>query len=285
MRMSWGIYLAVSVFLVSLNGLWHKSLLRAGDSDPKAQAIVFLSIGGVLAILIALLRGTFHPAFPSFLLGNFLIVAIFSTLAFIFCYQAYKLIGASEIAILLATGSLWRVMGAMVFLHERPTSIQIIGAIVILIGTTIALYNKKKFPLNRGTMLVLVAAFFFALSDTSGYRILQTMDASSYQIYTQFLPVVLLLLLYPKTIKKIGYYFTKERGIKMMFLSFGDVIAMLALFFAYQAGGKASIISPLSATRVILTVLLAALFLGERENMRNKLLGAVTTVVGIMLLV
>lgn len=283
--MPWQLFLVISVFLVSLNGLWHKSLMKGDNSDPKAQTIVFLGIGGVFALLITLLRGTFHLEFPLYLLGNFLVVAVFSTLAFIFCYQAYKLIGASEIAILLATGSLWRVIGATLFLQETPTLIQVLGAIVILSGTIIALYNKKKFNVNKGTVLVLVAAFFFAFSDISGYRILQTMDASSYQIYTQFLPVILLLLFYPKTIKKIGYYFARDRAIKMILLSFGDVLGMLALFFAYQAGGKASIISPLSATRVILTVVLAALFLGERENVKNKVLGATITVVGIMLLV
>lgn len=282
--MPWEIYLAISVFLISLNGLWHKSLMRGDNSDPKAQTIVFLSLGGVFALAIALLRGTFHPEFPIYLLSNFLIVAASSTIAFVFCYQAYQLIGASEIAILLATGSLWRVIGATLFLHETPTPLQILGAIIILAGTAIALYSQKKFSVNKGTVLVLVAALFYACSDISGYRILQTMDASSYQIYTQFLPVILLLLIYPKTIKKISYYFTKERGMKMMLLSLGDVLGMLALFLAYQAGGKASVISPLSATRVMLTVILAALFLHERENLRNKMVGAVVTVVGIMLL-
>lgn len=282
--MLWQIYLLVSVFLISLNGLWHKSLMKGDNSDPKAQTIVFLGIGGIFALAIALLRGTFHPIFPMSLLGSFLIVGTFSSLAYVLSYRAYQMIGAAEIAIFLSTGSLWRVLGAFLFLHEALTPTHILGTFVIISGIVLALFNERRFKINKGIVLVLFAAFFFAFSDISGYHILKTMDASSYQIYTQFLPVLLLILTFPRTIKKLEYYFTKERALKMTLLSIGDVLGMLALFLAYQAGGKASVISPLSATRVILTVILAAIFLGERDNMKNKLIGAVVTVVGIMLL-
>lgn len=282
--MTWWMFLSVSVFLTSLNGLWHKSLMRGDHSDPQAQTVVFLGIGGLFAIAIALLRGTFQPVFPINLLGNLLIVGFFSTIAYVLSYRAYQLIGAAEVAIFLATGSLWRVIGATLFLHEKLTPSHIAGTIAILFGVAVALYNERKFKLNKGTLLVLAAAFFSAFSDISGYRVLQTMDASSYQLYAQFLPVILILLFNPKTIKKVSYYLTKDRGTKMIFLSMGDVLGMLALFLAYQAGGKASVISPLSSTRIILTVLLAALFLKEREQLKNKLLGATITVVGIMLL-
>ena len=213
-----------------------------------------------------------------------MVVGLFSTIAYVLSYRANQLIGAAEIAIFLATGSLWRVIGAAIFLDESLTLPHIAGTIVILFGVAIALYNERKFTINKGILLVLIAAFFSAFSDISGYHILQTMDASSYQVYTQFLPVLLLLLFYPKTVKKLGYYFTKDRGIKMATLSIGDVLGMLALFLAYQAGGQASVISPLSSTRIILTVLLAALFLKEREHLKNKIAGATVTVIGIMLL-
>ncbi|MBI4099882.1 hypothetical protein HY440_02645 [Candidatus Microgenomates bacterium] len=45
-----------------------------------------------------------------------------------------------------------------------------------------------------------------------------------------------------------------------------------------------SSIGPMRATSVILSVILAAIFLKERNNLRNKLIGAMVTVVGVAVL-
>ncbi|PWU23695.1 hypothetical protein C5B42_02190 [Candidatus Cerribacteria bacterium 'Amazon FNV 2010 28 9'] len=282
--MPWQLYLIASIFFISLNGLWHKSLMKGDNSDPKAQTVVFLSVGGIFVLLLSLLQGGIHLQFSPSLLANFAIVGVFSTIAYVLSYRAYQLIGAGEIAIFLSTGRLWTVIGAALFLHEVLTPIHILGTLIILLGIAIALYDQKKFKLNQGVVLVLIAGFLNGCSDVSGYHILQSMDAPTYQVIVQFLPVLLILMFFPKTIKKIKYYCTNERALKMTLLGIGDALGMLSLYLAYQAGGKASIISPLSATRVILTVALAALFLHERDRLGNKLIGAVITIVGVMFL-
>jgi len=282
--MSWQILLILSIIFLSFNGLFHKSLLKDDKSDPRAQAIVFLGIGGILSIVIALVRGKFLIEFSPSLVFNFLTLAIFATIAYVLKYRGFQLINASEVVIFSTTSKFWNVVGASIFLHEIITIQKIIGTLIILIGIAVTMYVDKKIKINKGIFFTLAAALLFGLTDINGYYILQTMDASNYQIYFYLLPVFALLLIQPSSIKKLSYYLKYDRALKVTALAIFDTLGMLALFFAYQVGGKASVIGPLSATKVIVTVVLAIIFLKERDNITKKLVGSMIAVIGVVLL-
>jgi drug/metabolite transporter (DMT)-like permease len=222
--------------------------------------------------------------FPSPLIANFLILAVFGTIAYILKYRGFQLISASEVVIFSTTSKLWNVVGAALFLHEAVTVQKMLGTLIILAGIAVTMYVNKKFVVNKGIVVVLIGAVLFGLTDINGYFILQSMDASNYQIYFYLVPVLALLLAQPHIIKKISYYFKLDRSLKVTALAIFDTLGMLTLFAAYQAGGKASILGPLSATKIIVTVVLAILFLKERDNIPRKLIGAVITVFGVILL-
>lgn len=282
--MPWQVLLVVSILFLSLNGLFHKSLLGDDRSDPRAQAVVFLGLGGLISVVIAYFRGNLRLEFPEELIINFLILAIFGTIAYVLKYRSYQLISTSEVVIFSTTSKFWNVIGASIILHEAITIQKIIGTIVIIIGVAITVYADKKFKVNKGILIVLLAAILFGLTDINGYYMLGSMDASSYQILFYLLPVIALLLFQPKLMKKVPYYFKPDRALKVIALAIFDTLGMLALFFAYQMGGSASIIGPLSATKVIVTVVLAIIFLKERNNLTNKLVGSVIAVIGAILL-
>jgi len=282
--MSWQFLLILSIIFLSCNGLFHRSLLKDDNSDPKAQTIVFLTLGGIITIFIALLRGKLQLEFSPVLIFNFLVLAIFATIGYVLRYRGFQLINASEIAIFASTSKFWNVIWAFIFLNEVITLPKVLGSIIILVGIAITMYVDKKFKINKGILLVLFAAILSGLTDINGYYILQSMDASSYQIYFYFLPVLALILVAPATVKKIPFYFRKDRAIKMAALSMFDALGMFTLFLAYQAGGQASVLGPLSATKIIVTVILAMIILKERDHIKNKLAGAVVTIIGIILL-
>lgn len=282
--MHWQLYLLISILLISCNGLFHRSLMKDDRSHPIAQTIVFLGLGGIIAVIIALVQGKLTLSFPAALTGNFLLLIFLSTPAYLLTYRAYQLIGASEIVLLLSTGRLWNVVGAALFLHETITLLHVLGAIIILVGIAITLHDKKKFTINKGVVFVLFAAFLYGMSDINGYYLLRTINATNFLIYSEFLPVIALLIIQPTVIKKLHYYLQAGIATKALLLSFCDAVGSLALFLSYQAGGKASVIGPLSATRVLVTVVLAMVILRERNNIRNKIIGAIITLCGVVLL-
>lgn len=258
--------------------------MKDDRSDSRAQTIVFLGIGGIIAIFIAFIQGKLQLSFPIFLIWNFILLIVLSTPAYLLTYRSYQLIGASEVVLFLTTGRLWNVVGATLFLHESVTAMKVLGAVIILVGIGIVLYDKKNFTLNKGVVFALIAAFLFGMNDINGFYILKTVKAANFLIYAELLPVIALLFIQPKIVKKLTYYFKKDKAIKVFALGLFDVIGSLALFLSYQAGGKASVIGPLSSTRVIITVILAMLILKERNNITNKIIGAVVTLIGVMLL-
>lgn len=282
--MNWEIYLAISIILISLNGLFHRSILKDGSSDSRVHTIVFLGVGGIIAFILALLQGKFQFNFPPQLIPNFILLILLSTPAFVFSYRAYQLIGASEVLIFLTTGRLWNVVGAYFFLHEPLTAQKILGALIIFTGIAIVLFEKKKFKLNIGAVFALTAAFLFGMNDINGYYILRSVNATNFLIFGNLLPVFALVLIQPQLIKKISFYFKKQIAIKILVLCTIDTLGTIALYLAYQVGRNASVIGPLSATRVLLSVILATIVLKERNNLTNKIIGAVITVVGVIFL-
>ncbi len=167
--MSWYLYLIISILLISCNGLFHRSLLKDDDSSPQAQTIVFLGFGGIIAIVIAVIQGKLSLFFPLGLTWNFLLLILMLTPAYLLKYRPYQLIGASEVVMFSVTGRLWTVIGAYFFLHEVITLKIIMGAILILAGVMLTRYEKKKFVLNKGVGIVLLASFLFGLGDINGY--------------------------------------------------------------------------------------------------------------------
>lgn len=282
--MHWLIYLSISILLLSCNGLFHRSLLKDDGSSPQAQTLLFLGLGGIIAILIALIQGKLNLNFPPLLVWNFLLLILLFTPAYLLKYRGFQLIGASEVVMLAITGRMWNVFGAWLFLHETVTFRMIVGVVLILGGVMLARYERGKFALNKGVIFVLISAALFGLGEINGFYILRTYDSSNFLIYSYLLPVAALLLFQPQTVGKLKYYLYKGRAVKMGLLSLCDSLGMLMLYLSYQAGGKAAVIGPLRSASIIITVLLAMVILKERDNIQNKLLGTFVTVAGVILL-
>jgi uncharacterized membrane protein len=281
--MSWQILVALSVLLFSFNNLFHKVLMRDAQSDPYAQTIAFYGLGGIFALFVSLFRGGFHYQISFNQLPFFFLLAVFGTAAPVLGFKAFKLIEASEISILQSSQRLWIVLGAFLLLHESFSIYKLVGAVIILLGITIAQWKKQRFVFNYGVLFILLASLSYAIAEIISFFILRNFDAVSFNVYNCFLPVMALIIFTPKTIKKLAYYFKPKRGLNISIVSVTDTLATFLLFFAYQAGRNASQIAPIMATQTIISVLLATVILKEKNNWINKLIGAIIVVIGLIL--
>jgi len=283
--MPWQFFLLSSIIFTSCNGLFHRSLLKHEDSSPQAQTIAFLGLGGLIAVTIALLQGKLNLFFPIALLPNFILLALLFTPAYLIKYRAYQLIGASEVVMFAVTARLWNVIGAYLFLDEVITLKVILGAMLILAGVMLTRFEQRRFVINQGVIFVLFSAFLMGFGDVNGFYILKTYDSTNYLVYSELLPVITLLFLQPKSLKKVRYYFHRGRALKIFLLSLFDALGMLALYLAFTAGGNVSVIGPLKATSLIITTILAIIILRERNNITNKLMGSAIATMGVLLLI
>jgi drug/metabolite transporter (DMT)-like permease len=281
--MTWQLFLLISIFSSSLKGILFRVLMRQVNSDPKAQSIAFLSISGVLALLVALIRGFRFPTLP-LLLPNFMAMIFLLTLAPLFIFRALQLTGASDVAIFLSSQWLWTVLGSFVFLGERATLLKIAGTVFLLSGVVLISWEKHKIEIKKGELFALLAGLLYGLSYVNGFYILQSLDAFSFAVYASFLPAATLVIAQPSTIKRLKFYTSLKNAINVFTTALLDTIATISFYLAYQVGRNASQISPLSATPVMLTIIFSAIFLKERENLLKKIAGSAIIVSGVALI-
>lgn len=281
--MSWQLFITLSVVLFSLNNLFHRVLMKEEKSDPYIQTIMFYGLGGIFAFFVSLLRGGFHYQVTYHQIPSFLLLTIFATAAPVLGFKALKMIDASDFNILLSAQRLWVVLGAFLFLNEVFSLQKLTGMIIILIGITLAQWKRQHFITGKGIVFVLLASFFYAVSEIIAFNILRNFDAASFSVYNCLLPVLALIIIAPKTLRKAAFYLKPKNALNISAVSVNDTLATIFMFLAYQTGRNAAQISPILATQTIISVILAIIILKERNNWINKLTGAIIAVTGVIL--
>lgn len=138
-------------FLVFMSALTYASyIVGSGWLIPKFGVKVFTSYAMIIAALCVIIhylisdRGdilNYHK--EVYFLG--LAMAIFATLIPSFLVSlAIKKLGASNFSIIGSVGPISTITLAYIFLNEKLTILQFIGAVVVIAGITFIAINKKK---------------------------------------------------------------------------------------------------------------------------------------------
>lgn len=114
--------------------------------------------------------------------------------------------------------------------------------------------------------------------------ILKTYEAFSYTTVMSFLPVFVLLLLFPKQIIKMPKMFDRKTLPIISILCFFYSIQAITYYLALQEGAPISQLSPMTKSSIVLTIILAAVFLKERSNLLKKSIAAIAVTIGVILL-
>lgn len=282
--MSWQLLVGLSVVLYSVNGLLHRTIMKDESSDPYAQAVVFTGLVGIFSLVILLFLGGSQTYLSLDKLPLFLILSLLTSLAMVFTFKGLKSIGASEHAILLTSSRLWLIAGAILFLKESFTISKLLGAMIILFGVVLAQWEKQKLVINKGTIYVLLAAMLFAAGETLSFFIVRNFDVLSFMVYASFFVSATLIILRPKIIKELSFYFMPKNAVNVIVTSINDGLANIFGFTAYQVGRNALQIGPLMSTQTLLTVFLAFVILKERNRLLQKIIGSIAAVIGTVLL-
>lgn len=278
--MTWSILTLLGILAFSPKNLLYRTLMKDEQSDPYAQSVVFFGLGGTLALLFSLFHGGFQYRMTCNQLLLFVPLAVCATVGPVLLFKSYQRLEASEIAILQSSQKIWAVLGAFVLLQEPFALDKVVGTLVIVAGIAITQWRRTRFQTNRGVALVFAATLFYAGMDLVSYYIARDFDAISLIVYVCYLPVVALLLIRPRTVKKVSYYFELKYALGVSALALCDTLGTICFFYAYQAGRNAAQIVPLGGLITITSMLLSILFLKEYTNIPNKVIGALLTLVG-----
>lgn len=280
-QVNWLVFALVSVVMYSTASIFQRIAMKRDESDPIVSATIFQFLLGIGSLAIAIVIGYHIP--PITLWPYFLAAGVLYAIGSIYFFKSIKLIGASEMSIVGSAGTIVSLIVSFFFLGERLNVVQWIGTALILAAVTVIMYERKKINVNNGVVYALIGTSCYGLAVVFDGFSLRTYDAISYLPLMSFLPGVMLLVgnlkLVPKIIHEAAHI-NRSLG----FFSLLYVLAADAFYIPIQYGALVSQMSTISRLSVVLTVILAMIFLKERSFIGKKIIGAILATIGIFLI-
>lgn len=281
--MTWFSFTILAVFAFAFYYVLSRVFLKQKKSDAISYAVLFNVVCAMLLISVSLSKGFVLPDIKHCWL-NLALMGVLYTASQIFIFKASKTIEASELIILSSTRVLWTIGAAMLFLGESFGLSKIIGTALILFSVFFVSYKKKKILFKIGHTYAILAGLCLGLGFVNDAYILRQTDAFSYAAIVFIVPAFLTVLVFPSAITKIRKQLSIKLARNIVLLGGFYSVGITASYLAYQHGGTASQIVPIGQSAVIVTVILSAIFIGERQYLFKKLTAAILVSVGVLLL-
>jgi drug/metabolite transporter (DMT)-like permease len=281
---NWQIFIAISIIASAFAALLQKLLMQKDKINPIVFAAGFQIMTGLLIGIVVLFNGFRIPNLAPIWL-NLLFMPILYSLGNIAKFQSLKRIDASEFTVIYQASTLVTVLVAVMFLGEIFKVCEVIGLALIIIAILLVTFKKRiTFKLSRGEFWALSCAAAYGLAFANDAYILRTFDLWTYTFLAFLIPGILTLIYLGRKAKQVTYLF--EKGSLWGFLSsvFIYGTATITMYAAYQVGRNAAQIASITPTYSILIVILAAIFLKERDYLPRKLIAAALAIAGIILL-
>lgn len=283
--MSWQILILISVVLYSISVLLQRVLLKENESQPVAYSIFFQFLTGVVLGLVGFLFADMSlPANLADLFWNLALMTILYGFSNIFIFKSLKQTEASKFSIVFATRAFFTVLASSILLEEFLEGSQFLGALFIFSGVVLVNLKSSKLSFDRGTLFALFAAFAFGIANTNDRFLLGSFSVYPYITIGFLAPSLLMAAIYPKEIKHIKVFLDKKILNKMLFLSVIYAFSAVAFFAALQLSDNSSRVASINLISVIVTVILATIFLKEKDNLSKKVISAILSFVGLLLL-
>lgn len=282
--MSWQILISLSVILYSFSVLLQKVLLKDDKSDPISFSIFFqIGVSVVIAILVLMIKGGIAIPDLSYIWVSVLLMGILYGLANVSVFKSLKLTDASQFGVLFQSKNLFAIVGTSLIFNEMLTAKQWIGALLIIVGVVIVSLNKTKFKLDKGSVLALLAGLLFGAANINDRFLVSYFDPYSYVVVGFLFPAILIAVIYPKKLSGIKMFINKKYLLKMILLCLTYGLSATAFFAALSTTDNASQLFSINSFSVITVVLFSIIFLKEKDFMPRKILGAILSLIGLLL--
>ena len=284
--MSWQLLILISVVLYSISVLLQRVILKENESRPIAYSIFFqLLVGIVIGIVGFLFADMSLPSNLGSLFWNLLLMTFLYGFSNVFIFKSLKQTEASKFTIVFASRAFFTVLASALLLKEFLTGTQFVGALLIFSGVVLVNLKSSKFFLDKGSLLALFGAITFGIANTNDRYLLKSFNIYPYITLAFIAPFFLMSAVYPKELKHIKLFLDKKILKKALLLSVVYAFSAAAFFAALQASSSSSLVASVNITSVIVIVMLSAIFLKERDNLPKKIVGAILSFIGLLLLV
>lgn len=294
MNFNWIFFSLVSVACSITYSLLSKKVLNdEDDHDPIAYAATLFQTVAVLSAItyfftafqIDDFSGLVHIDTWKILAPNLILYAIAPSLY----WRALKHLPASEVSILYDLTTLYIFVLAVSFGTETFSVIRLMGGLCIIVAAIIiGVVNQhtSKVKVNKYFWMLMASTILYACAALTDNIIITKNYFSPlfFQMINFGIPSVLILLINPSSFRHLKKMYTSNMLKHIWLNGIFFFISFWAIFQAYKSGGVTSEVNFVLATETVLTVLLAAFLLDEKQHMKLKLFCACIVSVGIFIL-
>jgi len=273
----------LSVLFVSLSTILQRIILRENRSSPIAFSILF-------QLVVAGMVGLFGFLFTDMSLPNLIpmsprliLLAVLYALASIFSFKALKETEASKYSILFTSRTIVAVVCSSIFLQQNLGLRQGVGALLILVSAVLVTIHQERFKLERGDIYTLIAAALAGIAVVNDKILVSSLPVYPFVTLAFLLPALLIVLARPKEVVHIKYFLGKRTLLKTLFFCSFFAAGAITYYTALQRTTNLPQATTINTTSVILTALLSIIFLKETSFLKRKLLGALLSFIGLIL--
>ncbi len=284
--MTWINYTFISVFFFSLLGLSQR-IVATKSKFPRAASFIFNSLATLSTLIYLTVTGNlkninFKASF--FAWGIALVACFFYAIFERNRFLVYKYLDASDASIISNVSIVISIVGALFIYHESLSLPKIIGSLLIILALFIVSQSKSRvshFTLHGLLFGILIFSTLGIASmlDKAGTI---NFNSSTYSIIVWVIPTLMVYFPYIKrseisTEIKIGNW-------KIVLAAILNALGYIYILKAFEIA-EATKVLPLAQTSTFFTVILAALFLRENENLGRKTICAILAIAGSVLLI
>lgn len=275
---TWQFNLFGYIFFTVIFNQFYKLAVQSVKKDGAAT-VIFQTIAGLSVILLA---PFLEIKFPSSLkwYGLLIVACFFYAINDRAQTTIRKNMEVSVYTIINQLSSVFLIVYGLTIFRESFSITKIIGAALILLANIILRYSRGKFQFNKYIWLAVFASLSLATALSIDVEISTNFNLPIYITLTLIIPTLMI-----KTAEKITLSEIKTEyvnGNKKYFYLTGISWSLLIFFMirAYQFGSF-TLITPLSATSVLINVLIATLLFGEKDNLLKKIIASALVIIGV----
>jgi drug/metabolite transporter (DMT)-like permease len=280
--MSWQLLITISLFANIAQTLLQRLLLKNTKSDPAVYLVISNLIATVFLFIFAFMKGFSTENLINYI-PNIILSMILVGIGVLFWFNSLKIIDASQFAVLFSSRALWIILAAVAVLGESFSFIQYTGAALILLAVYLSSWQSKGFKLSKGSIFALLAALFFGLGIVSDSLIIGNVDPTIYIPLAFFLPALFVWIINFRKTSEIISTLKSNLLPKFIVLSISSAVTATTYLTAYAVGKNASQLATINQTSTILVVLTGIIFLKERDNILKKIVAAIISFIGVLL--
>jgi drug/metabolite transporter (DMT)-like permease len=274
--MGWLVLTVFAVISRAIYSLGTKILTNRLPVSSPTQSFCLTGTATLLGLLASPFLGWFSFGDLGGRWDTVLLMVVTLTIGNVFYFRAQQELDAGTTQIAFSSIVIWGTLLSVALLGSHFSPKQGIGIIILIAAIILIQYRKGHRKVNAAVLGIVASAASFAAFQVTSAQIAPHATPATYLLLAYGGTTLLLGLVYAKRIRREApklltnsLRFTLEG---VVFAATGTWAYFIFAYYAYRQAPDAGVVVVLLTTQVVFSIILATIFLRERQHLPRKAL-------------